>query len=683
MRGSNRKQHSPVSPFKASEPTSSGESIAIRDVTKYTPVPPFEAQIEVKAKPGPKYPQARANNASHQPFENAETSVVGPSSIVPYPIAHPGPLRVTLTTPYQELHNYTAPIRKPSHAEAITLNPKDSILVALKPVLQGHEPSRDPYGKASLTRNLPHEGHINFSLSTPPFIIRHHPSFDTDAGRWQNNIAPSVVFEGTDIVAVSPYQTRPPAGANVNNSRKSSRQESADDAEKQRGANKRHRRNGDGAGGRSGRTPGGGGNSSGGGGGGGGHGGGGGTGSLNEARGANGRQFACPYYKLDRVKYQACLFRQSLKGTNYVKQHLARCHGPHYCPTCGELFSQEGHWNDHIRDGGCEPREFTLDGMTAEQKQGLDTLSRGGNEVERWFRLWDHLFPNTPRPSTPYLDDIHVEVLALVVRGWAEKGGLEQVLSAHLGSVAEDQMQGIRRDVCEGVENYTRELLNQGREDVSTVQDHSLAMIPSQSASSSAFEVLSESHSYPRQAGSQEAARYPPSEAHSSGRPGSQLVSPTSHYQGYNLRPDVGPPMFFQGHGSGGYGGHGNAHSHVGITASQGVPVTSHFGPNNMNPIGALPSQPRNYGVGYEGQGNAHAFHVQASAQASAQGFQAVPSFLEEDWGPLPQGDDIDIGPVFEPGNDLNLYNFGAGLGGFQGLVGDVFEDEQDAQDHS
>lgn len=136
------------------------------------------------------------------------------------------------------------------------------------------------------------------------------------------------------------------------------------------------------------------------------------------------RLFACPYYKDDPVTHRFCLFRQSLTGTNYVKQHLRRYHKqPIHCPTCGMVFKKQSMQEAHIRDRTCRLQEFSHPGMTQAQLEALGRSPRVVSCEERWFMIWDIVLDGKARPESPYVEDPFVEVMKVETALWAEKGG--------------------------------------------------------------------------------------------------------------------------------------------------------------------------------------------------------------------------------------------------------------------
>lgn len=93
------------------------------------------------------------------------------------------------------------------------------------------------------------------------------------------------------------------------------------------------------------------------------------------------------------------------------------------CPRCGVIFDEEEieaekEWEAHVQQ--CQhslPLEQTasrtpLRGkLTQDEFQHLkDNCSRRGKPEDNWYRIWDNLFPDLPRPASPYVD-IHREWL--------------------------------------------------------------------------------------------------------------------------------------------------------------------------------------------------------------------------------------------------------------------------------
>ena len=124
---------------------------------------------------------------------------------------------------------------------------------------------------------------------------------------------------------------------------------------------------------------------------------------------------ACPFYKKAPGKYMSCLWKYRLNRTSDVTQHLNRNHRqPLYCDRCGAIFptleglSLHGRSEEPCMRGAA----FSYDGISRDQRFLLrGTRTRGLTEAERWFRIWDIVFPKVPRPESPYVVNELSEVL--------------------------------------------------------------------------------------------------------------------------------------------------------------------------------------------------------------------------------------------------------------------------------
>ncbi|RYP24693.1 hypothetical protein DL765_000420 [Monosporascus sp. GIB2] len=120
------------------------------------------------------------------------------------------------------------------------------------------------------------------------------------------------------------------------------------------------------------------------------------------------RLLACPFWKVDPSKHRGC-FRKKLDMISRVKQHLARNHTPtFYCERCFAIFPEEESHRTHMRDETESCRwdpSARLDGISHRQHRELSRKSKPDlPESEKWFAIWDILFPDHPRPSSPYMD---------------------------------------------------------------------------------------------------------------------------------------------------------------------------------------------------------------------------------------------------------------------------------------
>ena len=116
--------------------------------------------------------------------------------------------------------------------------------------------------------------------------------------------------------------------------------------------------------------------------------------------------FACPFCKKDPRRYRIC-YRYRLSRIGDVKQHINRCHRlPVYCPLCMEVFATESLRDEHIRARSCPTKSVEpFDGVTEDQKKLLARrISSKIPEEEQWYAVFEILFPDHPRPLSPYID---------------------------------------------------------------------------------------------------------------------------------------------------------------------------------------------------------------------------------------------------------------------------------------
>ncbi|CAG9986688.1 unnamed protein product [Clonostachys byssicola] len=124
---------------------------------------------------------------------------------------------------------------------------------------------------------------------------------------------------------------------------------------------------------------------------------------------AEGKQWACPFWKKNADHHRAC-FRYKLMRVQDVKQHLVRRHTPKfYCECCLKIFADEIQHHEHVthangdyckRDPAAE-----LKGISHQQSRELSTKSKkASSEIERWYHIWYILFPGIQAPRSPYMD---------------------------------------------------------------------------------------------------------------------------------------------------------------------------------------------------------------------------------------------------------------------------------------
>lgn len=129
--------------------------------------------------------------------------------------------------------------------------------------------------------------------------------------------------------------------------------------------------------------------------------------SAGSAGSAESRGLACHYYLFDREKYRSCGLHR-FRGYADVKQHiLDRTHRQKpFCPICGRTFNTFDDRDAHVRGQTCQERILpVLPGVSQEQERAIrypQTSARRTAE-QKWFDVWDILFPGIPQPQTPWL----------------------------------------------------------------------------------------------------------------------------------------------------------------------------------------------------------------------------------------------------------------------------------------
>ncbi|KAK4183719.1 hypothetical protein QBC35DRAFT_442830 [Podospora australis] len=139
---------------------------------------------------------------------------------------------------------------------------------------------------------------------------------------------------------------------------------------------------------------------------------------------------ACLFHKRDPIKYNAhgemgvgkrpkyrSCSGPGFKSIQRLKEHLKRNHSPVQCERCKMTFTPTkggdraeclNKLNDHRKSKeGCPLNDASLkEGVDDVQWAMLDRQSRRKNQelhrVEKWFEIWDVLFPDVPRPESPW-----------------------------------------------------------------------------------------------------------------------------------------------------------------------------------------------------------------------------------------------------------------------------------------
>ncbi|KAK0613942.1 hypothetical protein B0T14DRAFT_386515, partial [Immersiella caudata] len=139
---------------------------------------------------------------------------------------------------------------------------------------------------------------------------------------------------------------------------------------------------------------------------------------------------ACPFHKCDSTKYgiqhgnsgsgkkhryRACT-GPGFKSIQRLKEHLKRVHSPVQCERCHEIFPGTdraaclSRLAEHRKmNVSCELGDPSRkEGIDEAQWAALDKQNRKKNQethrVEKWFEIWDVLFPGKERPKSPWHD---------------------------------------------------------------------------------------------------------------------------------------------------------------------------------------------------------------------------------------------------------------------------------------
>lgn len=124
------------------------------------------------------------------------------------------------------------------------------------------------------------------------------------------------------------------------------------------------------------------------------------------------KMLACPFWKLDSELHRLCFHRKCSRISD-VKYHLARKHklpAIEYCQRCWTAFEGQAHKERHLRDPlgqGCKYNPAARPvGVDNNMAAALHKKSNPSQSTEdQWFAIWDIVFPDQPRPSSPYVND--------------------------------------------------------------------------------------------------------------------------------------------------------------------------------------------------------------------------------------------------------------------------------------
>ena len=139
--------------------------------------------------------------------------------------------------------------------------------------------------------------------------------------------------------------------------------------------------------------------------------------SDKDAKSMTSKLFACPYSKYDTVRYSASnttelAYRTCatavLRSIPHVKQHLYRVHKrpEYFCPNCNHVVDDAEKLSFHISRNDCMISEQKFEEkMTPEQFGKIKRRQRNADAVQSWYEMWDVLFPNKARTTSPYSEE--------------------------------------------------------------------------------------------------------------------------------------------------------------------------------------------------------------------------------------------------------------------------------------
>lgn len=113
------------------------------------------------------------------------------------------------------------------------------------------------------------------------------------------------------------------------------------------------------------------------------------------------------------VEVSECIYNPSSGLANECREHLKRVHSPVQCERCHEIFSGTDraaclsklaeHRKQAESCGLGDPSK--KEGIDEAQWATLDKQNRKKNQeahrVEKWFEIWEVLFPDAERPKSP------------------------------------------------------------------------------------------------------------------------------------------------------------------------------------------------------------------------------------------------------------------------------------------
>lgn len=136
------------------------------------------------------------------------------------------------------------------------------------------------------------------------------------------------------------------------------------------------------------------------------------------------RRLACPYQKRDPIRHRDCL-KLTLHRIKDVKQHLRRRHRQpeFYCSRCYDIFDNSQQRDEHTRRANCPTRPMpNFEGISEEQiKELIKSSGRSADDQQKWFQVWEVVFPGQPKPQSAFLDNYLEEMVSLFQGVWSSR----------------------------------------------------------------------------------------------------------------------------------------------------------------------------------------------------------------------------------------------------------------------
>jgi hypothetical protein len=140
----------------------------------------------------------------------------------------------------------------------------------------------------------------------------------------------------------------------------------------------------------------------------------------------------CPLYVYDNSRYWRCL-RNRITNISGLVHHLQICHmQPLYCPLCGETFQKTVLRDEHVAIRQCERQtQRGFDGLRNEQVALLiEVTERHASLIEKWYQIWDIIYPGGIHPESVHLVEGTVAKLAKLHAFWGSQG--REIIGSHL-----------------------------------------------------------------------------------------------------------------------------------------------------------------------------------------------------------------------------------------------------------